>query len=45
VEAKFFTLVNRRLGETRAKKIVDLVWRLDEAPTVDELMRACLMKE
>ena len=45
VEEKFFTLVNRRLGETRAKKIVDLVWRLDEAPTVDELMRACLMKE
>src|SRR6266487_789256 len=45
VEAKFFTLVNRRLGETRAKKIVDLVWRVDEAPTVDELMRACLMKE
>src|SRR5216117_2086903 len=37
VEAKFFTLVNRRLGETRAKKIVDLVWRLDEPPTVDEL--------
>jgi 2-methylcitrate dehydratase len=45
VEAKFFLLVNRQLGERRAKKIADIVWKLDEAPNVDELMRACLMKE
>jgi 2-methylcitrate dehydratase len=45
VEGKFFLLVNRRLGERRAKKIVDIVWKLDEAPNIDELMRACLMKE
>ena len=45
VERKFFSLVNRQLAEGRAKKIADIVWKLDEAPSVDELMRACLMKE
>ena len=43
VERKFFALVKPELGETRAKKIVDLVWKLDEATNVDELMRACVM--
>ena len=45
VERKFFALVKPELGETRAKKIVDLVWKLDEATNVDELMRALEMKE
>ena len=45
VERKFFALVKPELGETRAKKIVDLVWKLDEATNVDELMRAMEMKE
>ncbi len=43
VERKVFALVKPELGETRAKKIVDLVWKLDEATNVDELMRACVM--
>ena len=45
VERKFFALVKPELGETRAKKIVDLVWKLDEATNVDELMRTMEMKE
>ena len=45
VERKFFALVKPELGETRAKKIVDLVWKLDEATNVDELMLAMEMKE
>jgi len=45
VERKFFALVKPEMGETRAKKIVDLVWKLDEATNVDELMRALEMKE
>ncbi|PYI74478.1 MAG: MmgE/PrpD family protein, partial [Verrucomicrobia bacterium] len=45
VERKFFALVKPELGETRTKKIVDLVWKLDEATNVDELMRAMETKE
>src|SRR5258707_15348397 len=45
VERKFFALVKPEMGGTRAKKIVDLVWKLDEATNVDELMRAMEMKE
>ena len=45
VERKFFALVKPELGETRAKKIVDLVWKLDEATNVDELMPAMETKE
>jgi 2-methylcitrate dehydratase len=45
VERKFFALVKPELGETRAKKIVDLVWKFDEATNVDELMRTMEMKE
>jgi 2-methylcitrate dehydratase PrpD len=45
VEGKFFALVEPELGEERAKKVIDLVWKLDEAMNVDDLMRAMEMKE
>jgi hypothetical protein len=32
------------VGEARAKKIVDLAWKLDEAKIVDTLLAVCLMK-
>ncbi len=44
VEGKFTSLVAPSLGEAGAKKIVDLVWKLDEAKNVDQLMQACVMK-
>jgi 2-methylcitrate dehydratase len=44
LEGKFSSLVVPALGEARAKKIVDLVWKLDEAKSVDELMQAVVMK-
>jgi hypothetical protein len=31
------------MGQTRAKKIVDLAWKLDEAANIDELMTALEM--
>ena len=40
VEGKFRALVEHMIGEDRAKKIIDLVWKLDEAKNVDELMQA-----
>jgi 2-methylcitrate dehydratase PrpD len=40
VERKFFGLVVPTFGETRARRIVDLVWKLDEAKSVDGLMQA-----
>jgi 2-methylcitrate dehydratase len=40
VEGKFFALVSPALGEKRARGIVDLVWKLDAAKNVDELMEA-----
>jgi 2-methylcitrate dehydratase len=40
VEGKFRALVKPAIGEEGARKIVDLVWRLDEAKSVDELMVA-----
>jgi 2-methylcitrate dehydratase len=43
VEGKFFALVSPALGEKRARGIVDLVWKLDEARNVDELMKAVEM--
>jgi 2-methylcitrate dehydratase len=43
VEGKFFALVVAPLGQKRAKKIVDLVWKLEEATNVDELIRALKM--
>ena len=43
VEGKFFALVSPALGEKRARGIVDLVWKLDEARNVGELMKAVEM--
>ena len=43
VEGKFLALVWPALGEKRARGIVDLVWKLDEAKNVDELMEALQM--
>jgi 2-methylcitrate dehydratase len=43
VEEKFSALVLPVLGKRRAKKILDLVWKLDEAKNVDELMKALEM--
>src|SRR5213595_3024012 len=40
VEEKFSALVEPMLGSDRAQKIVDIVWKLDEAKNVDELMRS-----
>jgi 2-methylcitrate dehydratase PrpD len=45
VEQKFQVLVDPMLGSDRARKIVDIVWKLDQAKNVDELMSACVMKE
>src|SRR5712691_10355876 len=45
IEGKFRALVEPALGRDRAQKIVDLVWRLDEAKNLDELMRACVMEK
>jgi len=45
VEGKFFALVVPAIGEKRAKRIVDLAWKLDEATNVDELMKALEMPE
>jgi 2-methylcitrate dehydratase len=45
VEEKFSVLVEPILGRERARKIIDIVWKLDEAKNVDELMKACLMKD
>jgi 2-methylcitrate dehydratase len=44
VEGKFYALVNPEIGEERAKKIVDLAWKLDEAANVETLMQACVME-
>jgi 2-methylcitrate dehydratase len=44
LEGKFNALVIPALGESRAKKIVDLAWKLDQAKNVDELMSALVMK-
>jgi 2-methylcitrate dehydratase len=43
VEEKFHVLVDPMLGTGRARKIVDLVWKLDQARNVDELMHAMRM--
>jgi 2-methylcitrate dehydratase PrpD len=43
VEGKFLALVSPVLGEKRARGIVDVVWKLDEAKKVDELMEALQM--
>ena len=43
VEAKFNALVEPIFGSDRAQKIIDLVWNLDEAKNVDQLMGAVVM--
>jgi 2-methylcitrate dehydratase len=43
VEEKFFALVEPAIGKRRAKKIVDLAWKLDTAASVDDLMKALVM--
>ncbi|PYI72680.1 MAG: MmgE/PrpD family protein [Verrucomicrobia bacterium] len=45
VEGKFLALVERIIGQSRAKKISELVWKLDEAKNVDELMQALQMPD
>jgi 2-methylcitrate dehydratase len=45
VEEKFQVLINPMLGSDRARKIIDIAWKLDEAKNVDELVRACVVKE
>jgi 2-methylcitrate dehydratase len=44
VEEKFTVLVEPMLGRDRARKVIDIVWKLDHATNVDELMRACVIK-
>ena len=43
VEQKFCALVEPMLGSERAREIIDIVWKVDEAKNVDELMRAAEM--
>jgi 2-methylcitrate dehydratase len=43
VEEKFKVLVDPILGSGRARKVIDIAWKLDEAKNVDELMRAVRM--
>src|SRR6266487_2363000 len=45
VGKKFFALVSPTIGEERARGIVDLVWKLDEAKNVDGLIKAVDMKQ
>jgi 2-methylcitrate dehydratase PrpD len=45
VEGKFLALVEPIIGESRAKKISELGWKLDEAENVDALMQALHMPE
>jgi 2-methylcitrate dehydratase len=40
VEEKFDVLIDPMFGTERARKIIDIVWKLDEAKNVDELIRA-----
>ena len=44
VEGKFRALVEPELGKPRAKKFVDLVWKLDRSAKVDALLKACVVK-
>src|SRR6266478_1731821 len=43
VEEKFNVLVEPMLGSDRVRKIIEIVWKLDEAKNVDELIRAIEM--
>jgi 2-methylcitrate dehydratase len=44
VEKKFNVLVGQMLGSDRARKIVDILWKVDEAKNVDELVKALEMR-
>jgi 2-methylcitrate dehydratase len=44
VEEKFNVLVHPMLGSDRARKIIEIVWKLDAAKDVDELMKAMEMR-
>jgi 2-methylcitrate dehydratase len=43
VERKFQLLANPSLGGEGAQRVIDLVWQLDGATSVDELMQAMVM--
>jgi 2-methylcitrate dehydratase PrpD len=43
VEEKFNVLVDPMLGSDHAGKIIDIVWKLDQAKNVNELMKAVKM--
>src|SRR5213596_981693 len=43
VEEKFKVLVDPILGSDRARKIIEIVWKVDEAKNVEELMEAVRM--
>jgi 2-methylcitrate dehydratase len=45
VEGKFISLVAPALGEEGARRIIDLVWKLEEAAHVDSLMQAVVMPQ
>src|ERR1043166_1422958 len=45
VEGKFLGLVEPIIGETRARKIIEFGWKLDEAKNVDGLMQALQIPE
>src|SRR5437763_4935409 len=45
VEEKFNVLVEPMLGSERARRIVDIVWKLDDAKNVDELIHGCLIEK
>src|SRR5881296_2777359 len=45
VEEKFSVLVEPMLGSNRARKIIQVAWKLNEAKNVDELMSVCVIKE
>ncbi|HEY4282551.1 MAG TPA: MmgE/PrpD family protein [Chthoniobacterales bacterium] len=42
---KFNSLVIPKIGDSAAKKIVDLGWNLDQAANVNELMHACVISK
>jgi 2-methylcitrate dehydratase len=45
VEDKFLVLVEPILGQERAKKIIEIIWKLDQAESVDELLWLVKMTE
>ena len=41
---KFNAMVVPKIGDAAAKRIVDLGWNLDQAPNINDLMKACVVK-